>query len=137
MTRAGGVAVHVWIKTSLGFNLTTSSTAGVAMSETTAPTTYFVGDMVTSAFLLQAVNAKASGIPSVSKTLRMSIISLCLISADASEIWASYMAIALKIKAMLTDMANWLAYQKPNAKFSGAGAKRRVPTAKLLASAAT
>jgi len=26
---------------------------------------------------------------------------------------------------------------KPNAKFSGAGAKRRVPTAKLLASAAT
>jgi len=27
--------------------------------------------------------------------------------------------------------------EEPNAKFSGAGAKRRVPTAKLLASAAT
>jgi len=34
-------------------------------------------------------------------------------------------------------MAKQCVYEKPNAKFSGAGAKRRVPTAKLLASAAT
>ena len=51
--------VHVRMCKSLGFCLTTSSTAGVANSDETEPTTYFVGSIVTSNFLLHAVHMTA------------------------------------------------------------------------------